>query len=118
MSQAVWMALNKFKPTAEEMVGKFAEAAEAAGKVLVSAMSERAPKRTGALSRGIVIESEKTESGISVKVGPGTSVFYGRWVELGVQSGPRARPAQPFMRPAMDESRGQILAAVKKVLKK
>lgn len=115
MSREVTIATNKFKQITEELTGKFVEAAEAGGKVLVTAMSQRAPKRTGKLSRGIVMSTERTEGGVSVKVGPGKDVFYGgRWIELGT----KFMPAQPYMRPAMDESKKQVLAAVKEAIKK
>lgn len=83
------------------------------------AARQRAPK--GQIRRSLRILSSTFENGVaSVWIGirSKSKAFYALWVEYG--TGARTRksggstgvmPARPFLRPAVDESREQVLAA-------
>ena len=94
-----------------EMVGR------SGAEVLRAEMSKRAPVRTGYLREHIGIGDAKIDEAkgqITIPVGPNNKAFYGLFQEFGT----RHHPAQPFMRPAADESQAQVLAAAKAAAKK
>ena len=73
-------------------------ATQKGAQIIVDAARSRAPRRTGKLAEGIKHEIvEASSSEVQAKIGP--DVSYGRHVELGT----RHNPAQPFLRPALDE---------------
>lgn len=88
----------------------------AGAEVLREAMEQRAPVRSGQLRDNIEIGKVKIEKEARVKipVGPNSKAFYGLFQEFGT----RHHAAQPFMRPAADESQGRVLAAAKAAAKK
>jgi len=87
----------------------------AGAEVLRGAMSTRAPVRSGKLRGNIGIwKSTVDETKASVPVGPGRDAFYGLFLELGTVH----QAAQPFMRPAVDESQDRVLAAAKTAARK
>lgn len=88
----------------------------AGAAVLREAMEQRAPVRSGQLRDNIDIgkvEIEK-EARVTVPVGPNKKAFYGLFQEKGTPH----HAAQPFMRPAADESQGRVMAAAKAAAKK
>ena len=92
---------------------------DAALQLIQQAAQLHCPVDTGALRDSITAESQETGSTIVGNVGP--HMPYGDYVEYGTgQKGDPAAPyphvaswpgmvAQPYMRPALDESKGAIL---------
>lgn len=77
----------------------------------------KAPRgATGTLQSGVVVATQSTAHRIfaqskgygraKVGVGPSSDAFYGIFQELGTSR----HPAQPFLRPAVDASRQQVIA--------
>lgn len=69
--------------------------------------SDLAPKRTGALSRGVHRDVMDREPGPAVGVGIGRNEFYGLFSEVGTVK----EPARPWLRPAFDTHRRAVVAA-------
>lgn len=95
---------------------------QASCKLIESTAKMLAPKDTGALAESISTEIEETGKTIVGRVGP--HVHYAAFVEFGTgiagsgSAGAGAGPynmawpgmvAQPYMRPAMDESRNPVM---------
>ena len=75
-------------------------------KPMVADMQARAPKLTGEAAATIHSEVVQVEGqGATVAVGPDREHFYLQFAEWGTAT----KPARPFMRPAWDSHRGQIL---------
>ena len=88
-----------------------AQAAEAAGRIVLEDAKNRCPVDTGALKASLHIEpskSKKPDIKQEVKVLPGKKEYYGTFVELGTSR----QAAQPYLRPAVDENKDKIAAAV------
>lgn len=86
--------------------------AVADGAEIVRAEAEtRAPVGpTGRLKRGMTtLVSAGTPEVAQARVGPSADAFYGMWVEKGTKK----MAAQPFLRPALDSKRKQVVEAVK-----
>jgi HK97 gp10 family phage protein len=95
--------------------GHLVEAARAASEVVRTEASRRAPRRTGKLASSIVAEiRSKSRDRAEISVGPGKEAFYGMFVEMGTSK----MAAQPFLRPALDESRAEVEASVRDELRK
>lgn len=84
-----------------------------AGALIVQTDAKvRAPKLTGNLARSIHIEPLPGETGVAV----GTDVEYAMAQEYGQ---PELHiPAQPYLRPAMDQNLGRVGATIAATLKK
>ena|SRR5579863_7471713 len=83
-------------------------AAKDAADIWTSAISERAPSHTGFLRTQITMSSKATggdEGSMQVMVGPSKKAFYGIFQEFGT----RTQPAKPFMRPAFEETKDEVL---------
>jgi HK97 gp10 family phage protein len=82
------------------------QAAEAGGKIALSDAKRRCPVgKTGNLKSNLKLETgKKTSTKAFVKVLPGKDEYYGTFVELGTKK----QPAQPFLRPAVDENKEKI----------
>jgi HK97 gp10 family phage protein len=81
-----------------------------AAKIWVEAISERAPAKTGYLKTHIVMSSVAKggiDGGIQVMVGGDKKAFYGIFAEFGT----RYQKATPFMRPAFEQTKQQVLDA-------
>jgi HK97 gp10 family phage protein len=116
----------------------FSRAARAGGKIVVAAAKAEVPTRTGTLRASLVHRaSSKPAKGlfgvkVTVKGGrkasertakrrkgksgeyfPDTVERYYRFLELGTKH----HPAQPFLRPALEGSKGEVLEAVKRELR-
>lgn len=74
-------------------------ATEAGARVFQLGMSQRAPRDTGKLSAGIVVEIVLDKGGYVARIGPDRHAFYGQFLEFGT----RYRAAYPFVRPTLDE---------------
>lgn len=102
----------------------------AAAEVIRAEAARRAPRRTGALGRGILKQVDrKARDEVRVGIGWSKDVFYGQFVEFGhsiVPPGKTARkggavgnvPAKPFLRPAMDEKADEAVRAGAAVLRR
>lgn len=87
-------------------------AALAGGQVVANDATRRAPKKTGRGARSIqarVVRSEPEE--VEVAVGPGRREFYMMFQEIGTSY----FPAQPFLRPALDNNFRQAQVQARKV---
>ena len=94
-----------------EMIPKL-EAATAAGAELIAARAkQRVPVDTGRLRDAIHVESD--DGGFAVIAGD-TEAFYGHIVEHG---GART-PAHPFLIPATEESREEVITLVTAALRR
>jgi HK97 gp10 family phage protein len=82
-----------------------------AAQVLQTAIQQRAPVRTGRLRDSILVEiTEQTPNRVEVEVGP--TVPYADDVEFGTSRS----PAQPYLRPAIDENLQAVTDALAKSL--
>ena len=86
----------------QQIIGPgLAESAE----LVADVARRKAPVRTGALRESIDTKVSKTRARIRVgRTGHGAGAPYARFLEFGTKNA----PAQPFMRPALDESRRRI----------
>ena len=82
-----------------------AVAVQAGADLVVESAKARVPVSTGRLQEAI--HTETTEEGVEVLAGD-REVFYGRFVEHGT----RYAPAHPFLVPALEENREQIIKLV------
>ncbi|MEM8738264.1 MAG: HK97-gp10 family putative phage morphogenesis protein [Planctomycetota bacterium] len=125
--------LDEFARTLKQLPAAIAEAAlteaaEAGGKPILDAAKANAPQELGNLKRSLdmklaVYPHSKTATAI---IGPRSrEAGYAHLVEFG--SGPRetkdgasrgTMPPQPFLRPAIDQTREQSIKAVGRVLGK
>lgn len=94
---------RNIKPAVEEAIRDGAE-------IVVGRAKLRAPVETGALKAAI--HSELTHNGYEVVAG-NHDVFYGHLVEHGTHHS----AAQPFLVPALEESRKDIIAIAKAKLR-
>ncbi len=114
------------------------EAVMAGAEVVRAAAALKAPRESGGLAESIVaaIDPARTESTrATARVGPDAEHFYGQFEEFGhaiVPPGPKGTkrkaperkaavtghtPPHPFLRPALDESKREVEAAIMAVLK-
>lgn len=79
--------------------------AEAGGQIALEDARRNCPEDTGALKKSLRLEKDKaTSTKATVKVDYDKSLKYGTHVELGA----RGRPANPFLRNAVDRNINQI----------
>lgn len=98
--------------------------AEASGAALLSAVmdgaeivretaSTLAPRRTGTLADNIGKQELATKKEkVEVGVGHTEEAWYGIFAEIGTSDS----PAQPFLRPALDETRASVVAEISDAL--
>lgn len=108
--------IRKLKALSAAVAGQHLEAAAKIGaEVVREEASRRAPRRTGTLAGDIVAETTIQEgSRVEISVGPGKDAFYGLFLEVGTSK----MAARPFLRPALDEKKGEVEAAVRDELKR
>ena len=116
------------------------QAANAGAAVVRKSARKRVPVKTGFLKKNIMSRKKrgKFKGEVTYMVGPSADAFYGQFIESGfIATGPkkagvtvreargRARkkgnkhyPAHPFLRPAFDGNRKQIIEAMRKRLAK
>jgi HK97 gp10 family phage protein len=79
-----------------------------AGDVWIKAIEARAPELTGFLKTHIEMGTKAKggdEGSLTVMVGPDKKAYYGSFDEFGT----RFQPAKPFMRPAFEETKQEVL---------
>ena len=83
--------------------------AKAGGNIALEDAKRNCPVDTGALKQSLHLSEDKsTKTKATVKVDYDKSLKYGTHVELGA----RGRPANPFMRNAVDENQKKINDAI------
>lgn len=96
------------------------KAARAGGEVIRREAERRAPRlkvpdprRTpGLLAKSEMLKVVKRSAGRAVvTIGPSTDAWYARFVEFGTMY----QKAQPFLRPALDESQDAVMRAIEEV---
>jgi len=92
-----------------ELALRLDAAAAASAEIVAARAKERAPVATGRLRDAIHVERD--DNGFAVIAGD-NDVFYGHIVEHGSVR----TSAHPFMIPALEESRGEILGLGRKAL--
>lgn len=83
-------------------------AAKDASEIWENAISERAPAMTGFLRSQITMSSKAKggdEGSLQVIVGPSKKAYYGIFQEFGT----RFQKANPFMRPAFESTKDEVL---------
>ena len=80
-----------------------------AGRVVERAAQPRVPVDQGKLRRNITTSVSVKQTGATeATIGFRRAAFYGQFVELGTID----TPAQPFLRPALEASEGEVLNAI------
>lgn len=94
-----------------------------AARIVVKAAKANAPKRSGQLKKSLGYRPKTYKSGVFAIVGPRKGfriningkphdpAKIAHLVEMG-HGGPHAAPEKPFLRPAMDSTRGQQMAVI------
>lgn len=91
------------------------KAAKAGGQIALEQAKRNCPVDTGALKQSLhLTEGKATKIKATVQVDYDKSLKYGVHVELGS----RNRPANPFMRNAVDDNQNQINEAITSELSK
>lgn len=101
--------------TDEVRADKLMEATHPGADLLLREMRAKAPVRTGRGRRNLdkaEVSARSSPSKAEIDVGPAGEGFYLIFSEIGTSR----QPATPFMRPALDQSRGAIVTAVRKAL--
>lgn len=110
-------ALNAFPKNIQKnvMVG----ATRAAANVVRDRARELVPKRTKNLAKSIVAIQQKVENGqIKFSVTPSRGGKYDGWYAHFVEFGTVKMSANPFMRPAMEQTQDESLNAAKEYIAK
>lgn len=105
------MYKSRLPMIAAELEAKLTAAVQAGAEVVEQAAKDRVPVNTGRLRDAIHVEH--TGPGEATVVAGDTEAFYGHIVE----HGGRYMPAHPFLIPAAEESRAEVVAAVTAALK-
>jgi HK97 gp10 family phage protein len=95
--------IQKMKERRERTIQQIAIFAEAEAKL-------RAPVDTGRLRNSITHQTENSETQSKAYIG--TNLEYSPYVEFGVVS--KNIPAQPYLRPAIEENRDKIRDMIRK----
>lgn len=91
------------------------QAAKAGGKIALEDAKRNCPVDTGALKQSLhLTEGKSTKTKATVQVDYDKSLMYGTHVELGS----RGRPANPFLRNAVDDNQNRINEAITSELSK
>jgi HK97 gp10 family phage protein len=90
-------------------------AAKDAADIWVKAIEENAPRDTGFLAEHIAVITRFRDSNtrLEMQVGPVKEAFYALFQEFGT----KFQEAQPFMRPAYEEHKEEVLAAFAEAMK-
>jgi HK97 gp10 family phage protein len=102
---------SRLPAIAAELALKVDATAGAGAELIAAAAQDRVPVRTGALRDAIHVE--RTGIAEYEVIAGNDSVFYGHIVE----HGGAYTPARPFMTPALEASRPEILKAARIVLR-
>jgi HK97 gp10 family phage protein len=90
-----------------------AHALLAGALVIEAAAKEKAPVDTGTLKRSISVAVAQTLDSGSLYADIGTDVFYAPFQEFGT----RFMRAQPYLRPAFDEKKGEAQNVIRDAIK-
>lgn len=107
-AEEVIQLLNEIGDAASDVL---AAAARAGGDIALEGAKRRCPVDEGDLKASLKMEkgkSKKPNIHQLVEIKPGKKEYYGTFVELGT----KRQPAQPFMRPAVNENKARIGEAV------
>jgi HK97 gp10 family phage protein len=109
--------LRELNDALHELPEDMAKAAHRTGvrkgaRVLADGMERRAPRATGELAGSMVISIRRRGRGIVALVGPSKGAFHGMFQEFGTSH----HPAQPFMRPTVDEDGQRAVEAMREQL--
>ena len=90
-------------------------AAKAAGDIWIKAIIEKAPKDTGFLAEHIAVVTRYLEADtkLEMEIGPVKQAFYALFQEFGTHF----QAAQPFMRPAFEEHKEEVMEAFAEAMK-
>jgi HK97 gp10 family phage protein len=101
--------VRRLKAMDEAAADILMQAAKAGGRIALDEAKERCPVDTGALRDSLnMTENTQKPTKADVKIDYDKSLKYGTFVELGA----RGRPANPFMRQAVDENVDKINEAI------
>lgn len=101
--------IRRLKAMDEAAGNVLMQAAKAGGKIALDEAKSKCPVETGALRDSLnMAENSQKPTKADVKIDYDKSLKYGTFVELGA----RGRPANPFMREAVDENIDKINAAI------
>ncbi len=104
--------VRKLQGLARKATAAQARAALMAGALPIqTAAAQKAPVLTGNLRRSIHTETAETSDGVVARIG--TNVEYGPAQEFGSS---RNR-AQPYLRPAYDERKGEAMGEIERALR-
>lgn len=104
---------RKLKAMGESAPLATKDAVREGAEIIRQAAEDKAPRRTGELADTMTATPPQGDGqGIVVKVGPHRHSFYGHFQELGTGPG----PAQPFLRPALDEKKDEAARKIGDVL--
>ncbi len=110
-SKEVLEKLKEIGNKAEKVIEK---ALEESAEIIREEASNKAPRRTGRLKKGITVSKVKDSS---IDIGPAKKDFYGRFLEFGTVK----MSARPFLRPALDtkkkEVKAKFIEEVKRLIK-
>uniref|UniRef100_A0A6M3K5G2 Putative tail protein n=1 Tax=viral metagenome TaxID=1070528 RepID=A0A6M3K5G2_9ZZZZ len=92
------------------------DAVDAGAEIVRDVASQLAPRDTGFLADHIVKERQwtRTQNTADTYVGPSKEAWYGRFPEMGTTF----QPAQPFLRPALDETKNSVIEEVAQQLRR
>ncbi|MDD4521686.1 MAG: HK97 gp10 family phage protein [Methanosarcina sp.] len=102
---------NAFKALDQDIQGILSDAVSQGAAVVERSAKQKVRVKTGNL-RNSIGEMKKTSSSTRVESQVGTDVEYGPANEFGT----RRMPAQPYLRPAIDENEAQIKAAIEQAI--
>jgi len=89
--------------------------AEAGGKIALDDARRNCPEDTGALKKSLkLVKGKATPKKATVQVDYDKALKYGTHVELGA----RGRPANPFLRNAVDDNQEEINEAIVRTISK
>jgi len=89
------------------------KATKAGAEVIVQEARNKAPYKTGKLKRAIRSKFGQARGRIvTVEIGPAPRAHYGGFLEVGTSR----MPAQPFLRPAMDETKQEAVDILRAAL--
>lgn len=100
--------MRRLRAISREVDGRMlADAGEYAMESVRDDAARLAPRRTGKLSREMMIEAEVTDprNSATVRVGPSEDAWYGIFPEIGTIH----QPPQPYLRPALDQNDRKVL---------
>lgn len=101
--------LKELKALGDKTEDILEPAAQDGAQVVADRAEQGAPKRTEFLATHVDVEvSEKNRDEVIFDVGPEKEAFWGLFQEMGTPH----HAAQPFLRPALDESTDQVIEAV------